>query len=297
MFSVKSCDYFSLDTEWKSELVNSRNFDKEIGHQNPRYSSTCRMILLSSVVFVFVCISCLIESLFQCHGSGECDGCGSWSQRWAFHPVQRYRPKLSDIYTPTATVCQAVEIHHLISWWSSGLVEQINNFQTLRLSDFVAFHLDSFLTIHDDYFYHTPAPLRPQVRIRMWKSSRFIRCCHLLCNIFCTLAHTELCNLWGFIYKVGDVRVRFSFAGLSGEMSRLGPAQTVSLIFISIMVTHKCIVDSKCVCCVLINLYYMGTTIYTTYNKHKYWYVCILNIHQLNIWILHEIHPYQFMIN
>lgn len=25
-----------LDTEWKSELINSRNFDKEIGHQNPR---------------------------------------------------------------------------------------------------------------------------------------------------------------------------------------------------------------------------------------------------------------------
>lgn len=30
------CD-LSVDTEWKSELVNSRNFDQEIGHQNPRY--------------------------------------------------------------------------------------------------------------------------------------------------------------------------------------------------------------------------------------------------------------------
>lgn len=29
--------------------------------------------------------------------------------------------------------------------------------------------------------------------------------------------------------KVGDVRVRFSFAGLSSEASALGPAQTVSL--------------------------------------------------------------------
>lgn len=35
-----------LDTEWKSELINSRNFDKEIGHQNPRYSETLMIILL-----------------------------------------------------------------------------------------------------------------------------------------------------------------------------------------------------------------------------------------------------------
>lgn len=27
---------FSLDTEWKPEVVNSRNFDREIGHKNPR---------------------------------------------------------------------------------------------------------------------------------------------------------------------------------------------------------------------------------------------------------------------
>lgn len=24
------------DTEWRSEIVNSRNFDREIGHKNPR---------------------------------------------------------------------------------------------------------------------------------------------------------------------------------------------------------------------------------------------------------------------
>lgn len=53
----------------------------------------------------------------------------------------------------------------LISWLSSGLVEQINNFQTLSLGDFPVFNLDPFLSIHDDYFYHTPNPRRPEVSI------------------------------------------------------------------------------------------------------------------------------------
>lgn len=48
---------------------------------------------------------------------------------------------------------------------SSGLVEQINNFQTLSLKDLAVFNLDPFLSIHDDYFYHTQFPLRPQVSI------------------------------------------------------------------------------------------------------------------------------------
>lgn len=26
----------TTDTEWRSEIINSRNFDREIGHKNPR---------------------------------------------------------------------------------------------------------------------------------------------------------------------------------------------------------------------------------------------------------------------
>uniref|UniRef100_A0AAV2M7Y9 Transmembrane protein 43 n=1 Tax=Knipowitschia caucasica TaxID=637954 RepID=A0AAV2M7Y9_KNICA len=119
---------YTYNTEWKSELVNSRNFDKEIGHQNPS------AMAVESVTVVA--------------------------------PEVRAGPFLL----------------------SKGLIEKINNFQTLSLRDFNAINLDPFLTILDDYFYHTQYPHRPEV---------------------------------------GDVRVRFSFAGLSGEESWLGPPVSV----------------------------------------------------------------------
>lgn len=122
---------YTYNTEWKSELINSRNFDKEIGHQNPSAMA--------------------VESV--------------------------------------TVVAPEVRVGPFIL--SKGLVEQIDNFQTLALRDFNALTLDPFLSVDDDYFYHTQYPRRPEV---------------------------------------GDVRVRFSFAGLSGETSRLGPAQTVSIV-------------------------------------------------------------------
>ncbi|XP_074519329.1 transmembrane protein 43 [Halichoeres trimaculatus] len=122
---------YTYNTEWKAELINSRNFDKEIGHQNPSAMA--------------------VESV--------------------------------------TVVAPEVRVGPFIL--SKGLVEQVNNFQTLSLRDFPVSNLDPFLSIHEDYFYHTQNPRRPEV---------------------------------------GDVRVSFSFAGLSGETSYLGPAQTVSVV-------------------------------------------------------------------
>ncbi|XP_049589557.1 transmembrane protein 43 [Syngnathus scovelli] len=116
--STKTETTYTYNTEWKSELINSRHFDKEIGHQNPSAMA--------------------VESV--------------------------------------TVVAPQVQVGPFTL--SNGLVEQINNFRTLSLKDFTSPDSDPFLTISDDYFYHTQQPKRPEV---------------------------------------GDVRVRFSFAGLTGE--------------------------------------------------------------------------------
>lgn len=61
-----------------------------------------------------------------------------------------------------------------VTWWrliyvcsSPGLVEQINNFRTLSLKDLTASDSDPFLTVRDDYFYHTQQPQRPEVSERL----------------------------------------------------------------------------------------------------------------------------------
>lgn len=122
---------YTYNSEWKSELVNSRNFDKEIGHINPSAMAVETVTVVASEV---------------------------WAGPFII---------------------------------SKGLVEQINNFQTLSLKDFPTLDSESSFTVDEDYFYHTPHPRRPEV---------------------------------------GNVRVSFSYAGLSGEESYLGPAQTVSVV-------------------------------------------------------------------
>ena len=84
-------------------------------------------------------------------------------------------------------------INQLIAWSSSGLVEQINNFQTLRLRDF---SFDPFLSIDDDYFYHTQNPRRPEVSIMMW-TSRYVNCSDGLCIL-------HWCSYWvEFLFSSG----------------------------------------------------------------------------------------------
>ncbi|KPP60406.1 Transmembrane protein 43-like [Scleropages formosus] len=122
---------YTYNTEWRSEVINSRNFDKEIGHLNPSAMAVESVTVVAPEVWV-----------------------GGFSL-------------------------------------SKGLLEKINNFQRLSLGSFPAAASDPFLTVHEDYFYHATNPRRPEV---------------------------------------GDVRVSFSYAGLSGEGSYPGPAQVVTVV-------------------------------------------------------------------
>ncbi|XP_066554276.1 transmembrane protein 43 isoform X1 [Amia ocellicauda] len=120
---------YTYNTEWKSEVINSRNFDKEIGHINPSAMAVESVTVVAPDVLV-----------------------GRFSL-------------------------------------SKGLVEKIDNFKKLSLVGLPP--LDFFVTVHENYFYHTQNPRHPEV---------------------------------------GDVRVSFSYAGLSGEGNYPGPAQVVSIV-------------------------------------------------------------------
>ncbi|XP_062977459.1 transmembrane protein 43 [Elgaria multicarinata webbii] len=120
---------YSYNTEWKSEVVNSRNFDREIGHKNPSAMA--------------------VES-----------------------------------FTAVAPDVQVGKF-----FLSKGLIEKIDNFKQMSLSKLEDPHAD--IIRYGDYFFHSENPRRPEV---------------------------------------GDLRVSFFYAGLSGDSSHLGPADTVTIV-------------------------------------------------------------------
>ncbi|XP_039187718.1 transmembrane protein 43 [Crotalus tigris] len=120
---------YSYNTEWKSEVVNSRNFDREIGHKNPSAMA--------------------VES-----------------------------------FTAVASDVQVGKF-----FLSRGLIEKINNFKQMSLSKLEDPHADVIRS--GDYFFHSENPRRPEV---------------------------------------GDLRVSFSYAGLSEDLSRTGPPDMVTIV-------------------------------------------------------------------
>ncbi|OBS72507.1 hypothetical protein A6R68_12925 [Neotoma lepida] len=116
---VKKETKYSYNTEWRSEIVNSRNFDREIGHKNPRPGAP-------------------VSSRHTAYG---------------------------------------------------GLIDKIDNFKPLSLSKLEDPHVD--IIRRGDFFYHSENPKYPEV---------------------------------------GDVRVSFSYAGLSSDDPDLGPAHVVTVI-------------------------------------------------------------------
>lgn len=126
---VKKETKYSYNTEWRSEIVNSRNFDREIGHKNPSAMA--------------------VES-----------------------------------FTATAPFVQIGRF-----FLSAGLIDKIDNFKALSLAKLEDPHVD--IIRRGDFFYHSENPKYPEV---------------------------------------GDVRVSFSYAGLSSDDPDLGPAHVVTVI-------------------------------------------------------------------
>nr|XP_031326863.1 transmembrane protein 43 isoform X2 [Camelus dromedarius] len=126
---VKTERRYSYNTEWRSDIINSRNFDREIGHKNPSAMA--------------------VES-----------------------------------FTATAPFVQIGRF-----FLSAGLIDKVDNFKPLSLSKLEDPHVD--IIRRGDYFYHSENPKYPEV---------------------------------------GDLRVSFSYAGLSGDDPDLGPAHVVTVI-------------------------------------------------------------------
>ncbi|XP_038595760.1 transmembrane protein 43 isoform X1 [Tachyglossus aculeatus] len=126
---VKTERKYSYNTEWKAEVVNSRNFDREIGHKNPSAMA--------------------VESF--------------------------------------TAVAPFVQIGRF--FLSAGLIDKIDNFKPLSLSRLEDPHVD--IIRRGDHFYHSENPKYPEV---------------------------------------GDIRVSFSYAGLSGDDPNLGPSHVVTVI-------------------------------------------------------------------
>ncbi|XP_077849653.1 transmembrane protein 43 isoform X4 [Macaca mulatta] len=125
----KETRYSYTDTEWRSEIINSKNFDREIGHKNPSAMA--------------------VES-----------------------------------FTATAPFVQIGRF-----FLSPGLIDKVDNFKPLSLSKLEDPHVD--IIRRGDFFYHSENPKYPEV---------------------------------------GDLRVSFSYAGLSGDDPDLGPAHMVTVI-------------------------------------------------------------------
>ncbi|KAM9185973.1 transmembrane protein 43 isoform 1-T1 [Dugong dugon] len=126
---VKTGTRYSYNTEWRSEIVNSKNFDREIGHKNPSAMA--------------------VES-----------------------------------FTATAPFVQIGRF-----FLSAGLIDKVDNFKPLSLSKLEDPHVD--IVRRGDFFYHSENPKYPEV---------------------------------------GDLRVSFSYAGLSGDDPDLGPAHVVTVV-------------------------------------------------------------------
>uniref|UniRef100_A0AAY4BDL7 Transmembrane protein 43 n=1 Tax=Denticeps clupeoides TaxID=299321 RepID=A0AAY4BDL7_9TELE len=156
---------------------------------DPNYKVAVHTVKLKREVEMYQWVESQESRDYEENGEKKSETTYTYSKCLLFLIVTCDTPQHTSAMAVEAVTVVAPEVYIGPFVLSKGLVDQINNFQTLSLKGLP--WTDPFLTVDEDYFYHTPNPRSPQV---------------------------------------GDVRVRFTYAGLSGEGSWPGRAQAASVV-------------------------------------------------------------------
>lgn len=164
---------------------------------DPNYGVTVQAVKLQRQVEMYQWVEYSESRDYEENGEKKTETTYTYNTEWKSEVISsRHFDQEVGHMNPSAMAVESVMVVAPDVWvgklfLSKGLVEQINDFHTLSLQGLPVPVMNTFLTVHDDYFYHTANPRRPEV---------------------------------------GDVRIRFAYAGLSGDGFYPGPAHKVSVV-------------------------------------------------------------------
>ncbi|KAA0711698.1 Transmembrane protein 43 [Triplophysa tibetana] len=164
---------------------------------DPNYSVSVHAVKLKRQVEMYQWVEYTESRDFEENGETKTETTYTYNTEWKSEVInsQHFDKEVGHM-NPSAMAVESVTVEAPDVWvgklfLSAGLMEQINDFHTLSLKGFPAFDANTFLTVYEDYFYHIANPRRPEV---------------------------------------GDVRVRFTYAGLSGDEMYPGSSHKVSVV-------------------------------------------------------------------
>nr|XP_005173986.2 transmembrane protein 43-like [Danio rerio] len=163
---------------------------------DPNYSVSVHAVKLQRQVEMYQWVEYSDSRTVEENGEKKTETTYSYNTEWRSEVISsRHFDQEVGHMNPSEMAVESVTVVAPEVWvgnflLSTGLVEQISEFHTLSLSA-LPVPVAGFLTVQDDYYYHTPNPRRPEV---------------------------------------GDVRVRFAYAGLSGDGLYPGSAHKVSVV-------------------------------------------------------------------
>ncbi|RXN17215.1 transmembrane 43 [Labeo rohita] len=164
---------------------------------DPNYAVSVQAVKLQRRVEMYQWVEYSESRDYEENGEKKTETTYSYNTEWKSEVISsRHFDQEVGHTNPSAMAVESITVVAQDVWvgrlfLSKGLVDQITDFHTLSLQGLSVPLTNTFLTVYDDYFYHTANPRRPEV---------------------------------------GDVRVRFAYAGLSGDGVYPGPAHKVSVV-------------------------------------------------------------------